>query len=141
MLVDLEVATEAANDLQLKIEAARREKVDAMLAAEWPVEGLGFGPDGVTFNDLPFDQCSSAEQLRISTAIGASQNPKLNVMFIRDGSLLDADSLAAVGEIAERYGSQVWIERVGYGEECSVIIEDGTVVEARPREWREAVGA
>jgi hypothetical protein len=104
------------------------------------VEGLGFGDDGVTFNGFPFEQCSSAEQLRISTAIGASQNPQLNVMFIRDGSLLDANSLAAVGEIAAKYGSQIWVEKVATDDTCSVVIEGGAVKERRtaPAELVEA---
>lgn len=113
--------------LTAKIEQVRADKLKRMQSAKWPVAGLGFGDDGVTMEGLPFEQCSSAEQLRISTAVGLSANPKLNVLMIRDGSLLDEYSLKQVSDIAESAGAQVWIERVGEGAECSVVIEDGAV--------------
>lgn len=125
----LALRARAADALTKRLEEYRREKLDRMAAAEWPVEGLGFDADGVTFNGLPFTQCSSAEQLRISTAIGLAQNPTLRVLLIRDGSLLDDDSLAHVAKLAEEHDAQVWIERVGKGQECSLIIEDGAVEE------------
>lgn len=127
-LVELNIAAdEQAQDLSQQIEGLRQERINRLAEAKWPVDGLAFGDTGVTFNSLPFDQCSSAEQLRISTAIGLAQNPKLRVLLIRDGSLLDEDNLAAVAELAAAHDAQVWIERVGKGEECSVIIEDGAV--------------
>lgn len=117
-----------------QIQAMQRtlDKIDAtkarMLAdAKFPVEGLGFDEDGVTFGDLPFSQASSAEQLRVSVAMGFSMNPKLKILLIRDGSLLDGGSLKAISEMAAKNQGQVWIERVGAGKECSVVIEDGSV--------------
>ena len=56
------------------------------------------------------------------------KNPKLPVVLIRDGSLLDEASLAAVGQQAAEAGAQVWVERVGRGDECAVVIEDGEIV-------------
>lgn len=123
-------AREQADALTKQIEKLRTDRIDRLASADWPVEGLGFGDSGVTFNGLPFEQCSSAEQLRISTAVGMSQSPKLPVFMVRDGSLLDADNLALMATLADQYGAQLWIERVGDGEECTVIIEDGTVAEA-----------
>lgn len=126
----LTAATAQADDLTQQIESLRKQRIDRMAAAAWPVDRLGFGEDGVTFNGLPFDQCSSAEQLRVSTAIALSQNPKLPIGIIRDGSLLDSESLELVAGIADQYGAQVWIERVGDGEECSIVIEDGAIAAA-----------
>jgi hypothetical protein len=54
-------------------------------------------------------------------------NPKLKIILIRDGSLLDDDSLQMVAEMASEACGQVWLERVGKGAECQVIIEDGAV--------------
>ncbi len=113
-----------------RLDELKDERIAKMGAAKWPVEGLGFNDLGVTYQDLPFEQCSSAEQLRISTAIGLAQHPKLKVLLIRDGSLLDEQSLAAIGELAAEHDAQIWIERVGHGEECSVIIEDGAIAVA-----------
>lgn len=113
--------------LTTQIESIDQQKADAMAAAPFPVAGLGFDADGVTLNGLPFSQASSAEQLRVSVAMGLALNPKLRVMLIRDGSLLDHDSLTTVARMAEEADAQVWIERVGEGEEVSVVIEDGHV--------------
>jgi hypothetical protein len=116
-----------ANGLTEAIDAIDEAKKHALERAPFPVEGLSLDESGVIFNGLPFDQASSAEQLRISVAIGLALNPSLKVLLIRDGSLLDADNLAMVAEMAATADAQVWIERVSEGAECQVIIEDGMV--------------
>jgi DNA repair exonuclease SbcCD ATPase subunit len=114
--------------LTKQIEAIDDEKADTLAAAKWPVDGLGFGDEGVTFQGLPIEQASSAEQTRVSMAIGLALNPELPLVLIRDGSLLDEDSMSEVAKQAAAAGAQVWLERVGKGAECSVIIEDGEVL-------------
>lgn len=116
-----------SEELTRKIEEIDAIKSAAVSNAEFPVPGLGFDDLGVTFNNLPFAQASSAEQLRVSVAMGLAMNPTLKILLIRDGSLLDEDSLAVVAAMAEESEAQVWMERVGEGDECSVIIEDGSV--------------
>jgi len=49
------------------------------------------------------------------------------VLLVRDGSLLDEENLKLLAEMAQEADAQVWVERVGKGKECQVIIEDGTV--------------
>ena len=119
-----------ADELTQQIEQIDAAKARAMADAKWPIAGLGFSDTGVTFQGLPLEQASSAEQLRVSVAIGLAFNPKLKVLLIRDGSLLDADSLAIVGKMAADAGGQVWLEVVSEGSECSVVISDGMVVGA-----------
>ncbi len=115
-----------ADELTRQIEAIDAAKSHAMATATWPVPGLGFSDTGVTFQGLPLEQASSAEQLRVSVAIGLAFNPKLKILLIRDGSLLDADSLAIVAKLASDAGGQVWLEVVGNREDCAVVIEDGS---------------
>lgn len=117
-----------ASDLDDAIQACDDEKAKAMAEAKFPIEGLSFDDDGVSFNGVPFEQCSGAEQLRISVAIGMALNPDIRVLLVRDGSLLDADSLRMVAEMADEKDCQVWIERVSEtGEGCTVVIEDGEI--------------
>ena len=104
---------EQSEEWTAKIEAFDAERLATIEAAEFPVEGLGVGDDGVTFNGLPLQQASGAEQLRVSVAMALAMNRKLPVLLIRDGSLLDEDNLALVAEMAEEADAQVWIERVG----------------------------
>lgn len=128
---ELDRMREEYKSMTERIDAIDAEKQAILSAAKWPVQGLGFDAEGVTLNGLPFNQASSAESLEVSVAMGMAANPKLRVLIIRDGSLLDDDALATVARLAEEHGYQVWIEIVTRNAEdekrCSVVIEDGLV--------------
>jgi hypothetical protein len=114
--------------LTARLEQIAREKQAAVEAAALPVPGLGFGDDGITMNGLPFEQASAAESLAVSVAMGLALNPTLRVLLVRDGSLLDDASLALIAGMAAKADAQVWVERVGTGDACAVVIEDGAVL-------------
>jgi DNA repair exonuclease SbcCD ATPase subunit len=114
-------------DLTKQIEAIDEEKAARLGKAKWPIEGLGFGEDDITFKGLPWEQASSAEQLRVSLAIGIALNPRLRVLRVPDASLLDKKSMQIIRDTAEAEDFSMWIERVGDGDEGAVIIEDGEV--------------
>jgi hypothetical protein len=120
-----------SKELTKRIEEVDAAKAKMMAEAHWPVPKLGFSEDGITLNDLPFDQASSAERLKVSVAIGLAMNPTLNVILMRDGPFLDEAHLQTVADMAEAAGAQIWIERVGTGP-CSVLIEDGMIKDQRP---------
>lgn len=108
-------------------------KAAAIRDAAMPIDGLGFDSDGVTYNGVPFKQCSAAEQLRVSVAMAMALNPKVRVIRITDGSLLDSDNLALIEEMARDNDYQCWVERVSDGERgVGILIEDGTVVDREP---------
>jgi len=104
------------------------KKAQLLAKAKFPIKGLAIDEEGVTFRDIPFVQCSAAQRIRVSVAIGLAMNPTLRVLLIREGSLLDPKNLAAIAKMAETAKAQIWIERVSKGKECSIIIEDGSVV-------------
>lgn len=116
-----------------RIEGIEKEIQKTLRKTKFPIEELSFTGSGVTYKDVPFEQASAAEQMRVSMAIGAALQPKLKVALIRDGSLLDTNGLKLLAEIAAEYGIQCWVERVGEGAECSVIIEAGEVKETRAK--------
>lgn len=124
---ELEARAEA---LTAAMEDRNAEKAAAIAAANLPVPGLVFGDGVVTLNGVPFDQASDAEQLRASVAIAAALNPRLRVIRIRDGSLLDENGLKLVAEMAEAQDFQVWIERVDSTGKVGFVIEDGTLAKA-----------
>lgn len=124
---DLATQRKLSQSLTDKLTTIDKEKTDAMAAAKFPIDSLSFDETGVTYQDLPFDQASDAEKLRVSVAMGLAMNPKLKVLLIRNGSLLDADNLEMIATMAKENDAQVWIERVGKGKECSVVIEDGQI--------------
>lgn len=116
--------TEAIND-------RRAQVTEAIAKAQMPVPGMSFGDDMVLLNDLPLNQASDAEQLRTAVAVAMAMNPKLRVIRIRDGSLLDPDGLKLLAEMAQERGYQIWIERVDTSGKAGFVIEDGTV-KSRP---------
>lgn len=116
-----------AADLTAAIDARKKVKADAIGAAKMPVAGLGFENGVVTFNGIPFDQASAAEQLTVSFGIAKAANPKLRVISIKDASLLDENSLARIAELAAEGDYQVWLERVSTDGKVGIYIEDGMV--------------
>jgi hypothetical protein len=120
---------EVAHILDKRCNACLGKKQALIEGAKFPLEGLSVSDEAVLFNGIPLQQASSAQQIRISTAIGIALNPTLRVMLIRDGAFLDGKSLAALQELAASSDVQLWIERVGTGDEVSVIIENGEVKE------------
>jgi DNA repair exonuclease SbcCD ATPase subunit len=105
----------------------RTEKEVALKAGKFPVEGLSFNEDGVLFNELPLDQVSAAERVRVALAISMALNPKLRVLRITDGSLLDSVSWKIITEMAEKNDFQVWIEKVDEAGGIGFYFEDGSL--------------
>ncbi len=99
-------------------------------AVEYPIPDLELRPEGVYYQGVPFEQGSRAERIKVSLAMGMALNDKLRILLIRDGSVLDADSMATIAELAEQHDFQFWIEMArGYeGAAGAVIIDDGGVV-------------
>lgn len=117
-----------ADKLTAKLEEMDRTKREKINAAKYPIEGLAFDTSGgVTLAGIPFNQASTAEQLRVSIAIGLALNPKLRILMIRSGNDLDDDSMEIVRSMAEQAKAQVWIERIATDAQTSVVIEDGAV--------------
>lgn len=124
-------AAAEVSDLEGQIGAAIAARQQRLVAATYPVPGLGLDGSTVTFDGVPLEQASGAGQLRVAVAMGLALNPELEVLIIRDGSLLDARSLHLVEEMAREAGAQILMERVGAGPECDVIMADGMVREVR----------
>lgn len=124
-VIKAEALETRSKGLTKAIEDRDASKAAAIKAAALPVDGLGFGEDCITLDGLPFDQASDAQQLRTSVAIAMAGNPKLRVIRIRDGSLLDDDGMAALADMADRYDCQVWIEVVDSTGKIGFVLEDG----------------
>ena len=116
---DLKKLEETIRDRKLKIGRALEH-------AKFPVEGLSFetveeGSGGrerknpkkiVTYRGIPLGDSSSAEQIRVSTAIGMAGKPDLRFLLIREGSLLDNTGLTILEEMAHEHNFQILMEVV-----------------------------
>ncbi|HTB46281.1 MAG TPA: AAA family ATPase [Acetobacteraceae bacterium] len=130
-----EAAERAARDLTEQMNARRAAMNAQIAAAALPVPGLTLTPEGgVRLNDLPFDQASDADQLRASIAVAMALNPRLRVIRVRDGSLLDADGMLLLAGMAKERGYQVWVERVGTDSETGIELVAGRVRKRAPAE-------
>lgn len=123
----LEGAQHDAEKLTFELARIDKTKAEGLAAARFPIPGLGFEDGGVSYQDVPFKQASSAEQLRVSLAMAIALNPSLRVIRIADGSLLDSDNLALIESMAREHDFQVWIEMVDDSGERGIVIEDGEV--------------
>jgi hypothetical protein len=119
-----------AGELTNSIDARTAAQAKAVSEAKMPVPGIGFGDGVVLLNGVPFSQASSAEKIQTSVAIAAAMNPKLRVIHIRDGSLLDSDTLAWLTKYAQENDLQVWLEKVADDAKVGFVIEDGHVKDA-----------
>ncbi len=124
----VEICTRAHDALSDKLTALDLKKATAIQKAKYPIKNLRITDDGVELNKLPFEQASSAEQLRCSVAMGLALNPDMKILLVKDGSLLDENSLRLVAEMADEAGGQIWLEKVSTDHgECTVIIENGEI--------------
>lgn len=117
---------EAQSDGLTKAREGRESAKRAAIAtASLPVDGITFGDGEILLAGVPFDQASDAEQLRASIAIAMASNPKLRVIRVRDGSLLDTDALKLLSDMADERDYQVWVERVESDGKVGFVLEDG----------------
>ena len=79
-----------------------------------PVKGLSFTDEEIYYNDLPFNEDSQPKStiIGVGVKIAMCLNPRLKVLVIRDGSLLDDGTLKMILKMADKYGYQLLIEIV-----------------------------
>lgn len=118
------------DELTKVIETIDNRKAEILGAAKLPVDGLSVDDEGITLSGVPFAQASGAEKLRVALALAIAASPGLADVWIRDGALLDDESLALVKAHAKSTGNCVWIERVGTADDDVIVIADGKVVDA-----------
>jgi len=116
-------------DLEAQLADLDKSKADQIAAAEFPMEGISFGESGLLVEGVPFEQCNDAMRIAVSTAMGMALNPKLKLMLIKRGSLLDDNMLGIVRDLARQGGFQILLEKVGKGKDVRIVIEEGNAID------------
>jgi DNA repair exonuclease SbcCD ATPase subunit len=111
-----------------QIEAVESQRKQLLSSAVMPVPGLSFNDTCLTYNDIPLAQCSDGEKLMVSLAISMALNPKLRVLRIKDGSLLDETNRQILQDQIKNKDFQLWMESVSSDKKVGVFIEEGEVV-------------
>lgn len=104
-------ASIAAAKAQGDIDAIERLKREGLEEAEFPIPGLSVDEQGITFNGIPFGQLNSAHRMQVAFAIATAGDPDLKLTIVKNGDLLDEDSLAALQKMADDRGYTVLVER------------------------------
>ena len=119
-----------ADGLSQRLDAIKAKRAERIAAVDMPLDGLAIEDGVVTLDGQPLSQASTARQIEVGARIAAAQNPRLRVMRIEQGSMLDSKMLQTVGELAESLNMQVWVERVADSDDgTGFYIEDGRVAE------------
>lgn len=126
------------------IDSLREAKVKLLDNAKLPLPGLSVEDGELTYNGQKWDCMSSAEQLRIATAIVRCLNPDCGFVLIDKLEQMDLNTMREFGAWLEAEGLQAIATRVSTGDECSIIISDGMAEiknepEVKAPAWTEGV--
>ncbi len=110
-----------------KIDDRDTARINALKKAKFPIKGLSVDEKEVFWGTVPLKQASSAEQLEISISIAMAKNPRLPIVLVTDGSLLDSDHLKKIEELADKHGFNVLIEKVDESKKIGIVIENGEI--------------
>lgn len=122
-----ESTTEAEN-LSKKLDELRAKRTSLLDGAPLPLEGLAVDSEGrMTYKGQVWSDMSSAEQLRVATAIAQATKPECGFVLLDELEKFDSQQLAEFGAWATERGLQVIGTRVGTDDACTIIIEDGKV--------------
>lgn len=122
-----DAASHEADAMTAQIKSIDTAKEARIRSVDMPLPDLSLSDEGVIYRGLPLSQASSAEQMRVSIAIAMRLNPKLRVLRVTDGSLLDSNSMRIVEEMAREHDYQIWIELIHEARDLGIVIEDGAI--------------
>ena len=110
-----------------KITERRKSKDKALQEAKLPLPGLTVNSLGTFFNDIPINQLSSSEKIKVAMSIAMALNYKLKVILVKEASLLDEENIKVIREMAKGKGYQVWLEKVDKTGEMGFYFVDGMI--------------
>ena len=99
--------------------------IENVAAAKFPIDGLSFGEDGLTLNDVPFvvGKVSDSQIMEVAAKLVIASNPTVNIFRIGRGESLGAKRLQSIVNLAKRNGFQGFIEQVERGQETISVEE------------------
>lgn len=134
LVTEISELEKQSNGLSFELTEHDTKKADLLRGANLP-DGMKFSEnvkDGILYNDIPLQALSTGESIETAAKILAGLNPKLKIMWIQNGSLLDEDHMKALENIVNEYGFQTWIEVVDTSGNVGIVISEGEIVKTNP---------
>ena len=114
-----------------QLDEVRAQRLALLAEVEMPLPDLTIGDDGqLLYRAARWDGMSGAEQLRVAVAICAAVKPQCGFVLLDGLERMDVGQLREFSEWLDSRGLQAIGTRVGTGDECSIVIEDGVSVES-----------
>jgi ABC-type cobalamin/Fe3+-siderophores transport system ATPase subunit len=123
----------AHQEAEQQIASVREEIAGLLHNAEFPVDGMSYDSEKkqLLVDGVPFSQASQAQRLKAAARVAMSGNPSIRVLFAREGSLLDRESMQFLAEAAEASNFQLWIEVVDSDNAgIGIWVEDGVATDS-----------
>lgn len=137
-LMEADEMSEKYGKLTLDIDAVRDEKIKLLEGANLPLPELSVCDGELTYKDKKWDCLSGAQQLMVATAIVRKLNENCGFVLLDGLEALDSDTLLEFGKWLEGEGLQAICTRVATDDSCTLIIEEGCVVEPETKKaWKE----
>lgn len=114
-----------ADKLNADLDAYAKERAELVAAAKFPIDGLSFGEDGLTLNDVPFvvGKVSDSQIMEVAAKLVIASNPTVNIFRIGRGESLGAKRLQSIVNLAKENCFQGFIEQVERGQETISVEE------------------
>ncbi len=120
---------EQLDALTEKLDGVRSQRQSLLAGATLPLPGLSIENGELTYQGQKWDCISSSGQLRVAVAIVRQLRPECKFVLLDKTEQMDRETLIEFGKWLESEDLQVIATRVSTGDECSIIIEDGMVVD------------
>lgn len=127
------VLKEEYKKLSGQIEEVRTNRLKLLENADLPLAELSVEEGELLYKGNKWDCLSGSEQLKVATAIVRRLKPECGFVLIDKLEQMDIDTLREFGAWLESEGLQAIATRVSTGDECSVIISDGTIEKSEPK--------
>ena len=136
--MDKEQALEDARELEAQyrdmtqqLKDLRADRQALLEGADLPLPDLGVEDGCLTYKGRHWTDMSGSDQLRVATAIVRKLNPACGFVLLDKLEQMDLHTMQEFGSWLEGEGLQAIATRVSTGDECQIIIEDGTVLDQK----------
>lgn len=122
--------SETYAELTKTLEDVRAKRLKLLAGVEMPLPDLSIDEEGqLLYRARRWDGMSGAEQMRVAVAICAAIKPACGFVLLDGLERMDLKQLRDFAAWLAERGLQAIGTRVGTGDECSIVIEDGAAVE------------